>query len=170
MDPFYRWIEQSWLSTWIGQSDSMFAFPLIITFHTLGMGLLVGTSAAINFRILGFARHIPLARMDRFFPVIWIGLVMNVISGILLLIAYPTKALTNPLFYIKLTCIGLSVWVLLIIRRSVLLDPLIDQTPLSAKARRLAVLSLVLWISSITSGRLLEYTYTRLMVDFSDRT
>ena len=170
MDPFYRWIEQSWLSTWIGQSDSMFAFPLIITFHTLGMGLLVGTSAAINFRILGFARHIPLARMNRFFPVIWIGLVMNVISGILLLIAYPTKALTNPLFYIKLTCIGLSVWVLLIIRRSVLLDPLIDQTPLSAKARRLAVLSLVLWISSITSGRLLEYTYTRLMVDFSDRT
>jgi len=31
---------------------------------------------------------------------------MNAVTGILLVFAYPTKALTNPDFYIKLALIG----------------------------------------------------------------
>ena len=38
----------------------------------------------------------------------WAGFWINALSGILLLIAYPTKALTNPLFYAKLVLIGLE--------------------------------------------------------------
>ena len=39
----------------------------------------------------------------------WTGLAINVTTGLLLLTAYPTKALTNPDFYVKLTFIGLAV-------------------------------------------------------------
>lgn len=168
MDSLFRWLENTALSVWIGQSDSVFAFPTILVFHTLGMALLVGASAVIDLRMLGFAPRIALSVMHRFIPVLQVGFVMNVASGILLLIAYPTKALTNPLFYVKLACIGLALWVMWLIRE-VLLDPHIDDRKLSQRERRLALLSLVLWTMAIAFGRLLEYTYTRLYVDFSDR-
>jgi hypothetical protein len=46
--------------------------------------------------------------MARFLPLLWLAFAINVISGILLLIAYPTKALTNPLFYVKLCLVALA--------------------------------------------------------------
>ena len=38
----------------------------------------------------------------------WTGFWINAVSGVLLLIAYPTKALTNPLFYVKLVLIAIG--------------------------------------------------------------
>ena len=64
MDPFLAWIEDSELSNWIRGSDSLFAFPAIITLHTIGMGLLAG-GTAIALRLLGFAPGMPLQPMAR---------------------------------------------------------------------------------------------------------
>jgi hypothetical protein len=86
----------------------MFAFPAIITLHAIGMAFLAGGSAAIDLRILGFAPSLSLAAMERFLPVLWLGLAINAVSGTLLLIAYPTKALTNPVFYVKLGLIAMG--------------------------------------------------------------
>ena len=47
----------------------------------------------------------PLKPMGRFVPVMWLAFTVNAVTGILLLIGYPTKALTNPLFYIKLSLV-----------------------------------------------------------------
>src|SRR6478752_1538214 len=64
-------IEASALSTWIRESDAMYAFPGILIVHTLGMALAAGSVAAIGLRLLGVARQIPFAarvtagRMDR---------------------------------------------------------------------------------------------------------
>src|SRR4029450_1711509 len=45
-----------------------------------------------------------------FMPVMWFGFWLNAVSGVALLVAYPTKALTNPVFYLKLALIALAVW------------------------------------------------------------
>jgi hypothetical protein len=103
VDPYLALIENSALSEWIRGSESLFAFPAIITLHTIGMGFLAGGSAAIDLRILGFAPQIPLRTMARFLPLLWLAFVVNAATGTLLLIAYPTKALTNPVFYVKLS-------------------------------------------------------------------
>ncbi len=63
MDPFFAWIEDSALSTWIRETPSIFAYPAIITLHTIGMGFLAGGSMAIDLRILGFAPRMQLAPM-----------------------------------------------------------------------------------------------------------
>ena len=84
----------------------MFAFPFILIVHAWGMGLLAGSNAAVGLRILGFAPRVPLSGMQKFYPVMWFGFVINAISGVLLLVGYPTKALTNPVFYLKLGCIA----------------------------------------------------------------
>jgi len=90
LDPFLAFVEGSELSNWI-RGDSMLAFPAIITLHTIGMGFLAGGSAAIDLRILGAAPKIPLAAMARFYPLLWMAIAVNITTGILLLIGYPTK-------------------------------------------------------------------------------
>ena len=52
------------------------------------------------------------------------------------------------------------------IDRRVLLAPQADGTIAVGSARMLAVASIIVWATAITSGRFLAYTCTRLMVDF----
>ena len=88
------------------------------------------------------------------------------VSGTLLLIAYPTKALTNPDFYIKLTLIGVSVAVMQRIRKRVFGDSDLNDSAMMRKGRALATWSLILWAGAVTAGRLLAYTYNFLKYDY----
>src|SRR6266566_6853473 len=109
---FIQTIEDSGLSTWLRESESPFAFYFVLLFHTFGLALLVGANTVMDLRLLGIQREIPLAPLKRLFGIMWLGFAINAASGVLLLIAYPTKALTNPVFYIKLILIGSAVWVM----------------------------------------------------------
>ena len=93
---FLRSLEETSFSTWLRESNSLFAFYFVLLFHTFGLALLVGANAIVDLRILGVAANLPLAPLKRFFSIMWLGFTLNVITGILLVIAYPTKALTNP--------------------------------------------------------------------------
>src|SRR4051812_39934193 len=111
-DAIFRWVETSSVSLWMVESPSLFAFPTILAIHTIGLGLLAGLAVAFDLRLLGVARDVPAVSFTRFAPIMKLGLWLNVSSGIALLIAYPTKALTNPVFYLKLTLIGIALLVL----------------------------------------------------------
>jgi hypothetical protein len=65
----------------------MFAYPMILFLHTVGLAFLVGPSVALVARILGLAQSLPLAPMERFYRIMWIGFWINVGSGAVLLIA-----------------------------------------------------------------------------------
>lgn len=164
MDAFFIWLENSGLSLWVrGETGAHMAFPIIIVFHALGMGFLVGVALAINGRILGLANSVALTRLKSFLPVAMLALLGNAVSGVLLLIGYPTKALTNPVFYIKLLCIALALWNLRWFSTYILANPVYDTGAIPKQAKRLAIVSTVLWASAIIAGRLLAYTYNRIM-------
>jgi hypothetical protein len=163
MHSLFVWLEMSAFSEWVRESTSVFAFPTILAFHTIGMGLVAGLNAAMDLRILGFAPQVPLSELKRFFPFIWIGFWLNAASGVVLLIGYPTKALTNPVFYTKLAFIALGLVVLRAISRRVFRDPTLGNSPLSSRVRVLAATSLVCWAGAIATGRFLAYTYLHLM-------
>jgi len=161
VDPFLIWLESTPLNEWIIGSPSLFAFPGILALHAIGMGFAAGLSAAIDLRVLGIARAVPLPEMRRLLPILWAGFWLNAASGILLLIGYPTKALTNPVFYLKLTLIAIA---MVLVKRigHQLLAPPEPATADAVKLRRLAIVSLACWAGAVTAGRLLAYTYTRL--------
>ena len=158
----FKAIEETGLSVWIRESDSFYSFWLILSVHAIGMGLLVGASVVIGLRILGMAPDLPLAPLQRFYRFIWVGFWIQVASGILLLIAYPTKSLTNPLFYLKLTLIGLALVTMQMLRNRVFTDSSLTEAAMMAKGRVFAIWSLVFWVGAVTAGRLLAYTYTVL--------
>ena len=166
IDPFLIWLESTSFSIWVREDTSIFAFPGILTVHTIGMALIVGIGVALNFRILGVAPGVPIIEMRRFFPMMWLGLWLNVASGIALLVAYPTKALTNPVFYLKLTLIATALLLLRAIWGQVFREGGPPPDPMPAGVRLMAAASMVCWAAAITAGRLLAYTYTRLSATF----
>ena len=161
IDPFLIWLESTALSQWIVGSESMFAFPGILALHAIGMGFAVGICLALDLRVLGVAPGVRIAEMRRFVPVVWAAFWLNAVSGVLLLIGYPTKALTNPVFYLKLLLIGVGLWLFKRIGRRVF-DDAGDERAQSPLVQRLAIFSLVCWVGAITAGRFLAYTYHRL--------
>ena len=162
IDPFLIWLEATPLSQWVVGSPSMFAFPGILALHAIGMGLAAGLSAALDLRILGVAPGVPLVEFRRFQPILWLGFWVNAVSGVLLLIGYPTKALTNPVFYLKLLLIAAGMVLLVRIGRQAFDERLAVDTVSPQRLRRLAIISLICWTGAITAGRLLAYTYHRL--------
>ena len=158
---YLLWLEDTPFSIWIRESGPAFFGSLIL--HSVAMGFVVGVHVAMNLRILGMAPGIPLSLMRRFFSVFWVGLVFVSLSGVLLLIAYPAKALTNPVFYLKLSAIVIALFITRSLAKGVLQDPSYDVEPAPKKARMLATVSIFLWAGAVTSGRFLAYTYKILM-------
>ena len=163
IDPFLIWLESTALSQWVVGSPSMFAFPGILAVHAIGMGFAVGICLALDLRVLGVAPAVEIAEMRRFVPIVWVAFWLNAISGVLLLIGYPTKALTNPVFYLKLLLIGVGLTLFRRIGRRVFTETAEPQAP---AVQRLVTMSLVCWVGAITAGRFLAYTYSRLMAIF----
>lgn len=157
--PFiFNTIEQSGISRWLRETQSIFGFYFVLLFHTIGMSLVVGANAVVDLRILGVASDIPLHPLKRLFAIMWVGLGINVATGLLLLTAYPTKALTNPDFYIKLTFIGLAVFTMYRMSERVFGDASLSEAAMVAKGKIMARWSLVFWIGAVGSGRLLSET------------
>lgn len=170
------WVESTALSQWV--IGAPYAFPTILTLHALGMGAAAGLSVMVDLRVLGIARGVPLAELQRFLPTLWAGFGLNLVSGVLLLIGYPTKALTNPVFFLKIGLIVVALVLLTrIAKRAFAHDALggkhdndarrtdedeargPDDDAAHAPLRRLAIVSLACWIGAIFAGRLLAYTY-----------
>ena len=167
MDPVFTWIETTALSTWLRESPSLWAFPFVLILHTVGLAFLVGSNVALDVRVLGFASGVPLRTLERYSVVMWSGFWLNAFSGVLLLLAYPTKALTNPLFYVKLALIVIGLGMYTKLRARLHALPVPEAEVLPPRLKALAVASLVCWGAGITAGRLLAYTYTRLTVDLA---
>ncbi len=157
---FFMVIEESGLSIWLRESTSLFAFWFVLSIHAIGMALLVGASGVIALRILGVARDLPLAPLKGLYRVIWVGFWIQVVSGTFLLIAYPTKSLTNLDFYLKLAFIGFAMAMMQMLKKRVFADRGLGEAALMAEGRTFAAWSLVLWVGAVTAGRLLAYTAT----------
>jgi hypothetical protein len=151
-------IDQSSFSTWIRESPSIFAYPIIIFLHTVGLGLLVGTSAVIDLRVLGAGRRdLALAPLNRLFPLFYFGFWISAASGILLWMADAHVWLVDVVFYIKLGLIVLGMLSVRVVRNRVLRHPLAAKNVVAPSGRLIAAASLVLWAAAITAGRLTAY-------------
>ena len=132
------------------------AFSTILTLHTFGMGILVGASALLDLRLLGIGRTMPLEPLESMYRVMWAGFWLNLVTGSILFAADATSRGTQWLFFVKLLFVATGVATIMLIRKQVYGAK--TQPPVvSAKARSLAVLSLVTWAAAITAGRLLAY-------------
>lgn len=154
---FLSWVENLPFCIWVRESGSLWAYPTILFLHTLGLGIVMGLNSAIDLRILGFAPRVPIAPLEKFFPLIWWGFWINAASGTVLLMADATTKVVSPIFYVKMSCIFLAVLILIVIRKQVFRNPGVEKMYVTATGRVLAGMSLALWIGAVTAGRLMAY-------------
>jgi hypothetical protein len=147
------WLEATALATWTRESPSLWAYPTILTLHTAGLGVVVGGSAVIDLRLLGFGRRIEISALAPLFTMIAWAFALNAATGVVLFMADATMKSRQVVFYVKLTLIALAVWDTLALRGMLARDP----TATASKRRRLAIASLMLWTGAITAGRLMAY-------------
>jgi hypothetical protein len=119
------------------------------------MGVLVGASWMLDLRLLGVNRRTPLSAYSWVFPVISIGLLVNVVTGGLLFIKNATKWGHAIPFFVKMLFIVASVATLLPLRSH--MNNVEADTQVSGKFSFLAIASILAWTGAITTGRLLAY-------------
>jgi hypothetical protein len=156
-------IERSALSVWVRESPSLLGFPFILYLHTLGLAMLAGINVGINVWLLGTKTSLPSAMMMGVYRVMWAGFAINAVSGVTLLAAYPAKALTNWVFFVKMLLVAVAMWVLELIKSEMVVANSSGARAVSARARQLATASLLLWAGTIFAGRLLAYTHSILL-------
>ena len=149
-------LEGTGFAAWLRESGSIWAYPTVLTLHTVGLALLVGANSALDLRVLGAASAVPLSSLSRLFPVMWIGFVVNAVSGVLLFAADATTKGTTRIFVFKLGLIVLAVVLMWALKR-VLYGDAGDVRRVGAPAKGIAIASIAVWVAAIAAGRFMAY-------------
>ena len=157
MAAFFQWLENLGFSTWVRESDSLLAFPTFLFMHTLGMSLVAGGAAIIDFALLGMWPKTPIRPLVKLYPVMMWSFVVNAITGVSLFMADAGTRGINPDFYIKMVLVFTGFWLLIRMRKQVFEDPNLDTAPVPGRYKMLAWASLVCWFGAIVAGRLIAY-------------
>ncbi len=153
---FFHSLQDSAFTDWFLGSPSIWAYPTVLTLHTIGMAMLVGASMVIHLRVWRVGAAIPLPRLRGLFPIIWFGFAINLASGLVLFVTEAADRAVDPVFYVKLTCIGIALWLGVLVKRRVI-D--VSETPLLVtwRVRSLSAAALGFWTAAIVAGRLMAY-------------
>jgi uncharacterized membrane protein len=134
-------------------------WAFMMDLHFVGLVLLMGTIGMLNLRVLGFAKQLPIAPLNKLVPWGLAGFGINLLTGLLAFIGMPTFYSHDIAFVLKIVAILLAVTTLGIFyltsafRNCEVLGPGQD-APLRAKF--LAGTSLVLWFAVIVLGRYIQ--------------
>ncbi len=153
------------LSEWLGSTalneaalnQSAWLVPLIQTLHILAITVVVGSSLVIALRLAGAAGTdwTPARWSRRLSPWLTGALAILLLSGLILIVTEPERALLNTTFQTKMALVLLAAvlsWVLA--RRMASLE---RKPPLTTD-RALAILLFALWLAIIAAGRWIGYT------------
>lgn len=161
---FSEWLAGTELSLLF--STVSWIVPLVQTIHILAIAIVIASMAMLNLRVVGIAgRSHGVGQMaERFLPWMWRALPVLVATGAMLIVAEPPRSLLNPLFQAKM---GLLLAVVLL---TVGFQAMLKaqgarwdtDDGVTAGARLVAVLSLILWIAIIFAGRWIAYVDTGL--------
>ena len=149
-------LHDSAFSTWIRESETVWAFPTILTVHTFGMMILVGCAWVVDLRLLGIGKTIPIGPLRPMFRIIWGAFWINLATGVLLFIGDPERKTTSLLFWTKMLLIIINLVLLSRLERSLYRNGP-EPTVVGSGARQLAASSALLWAGTIFAGRLLGY-------------
>jgi hypothetical protein len=128
--------------------------------HFLGLVLLIGTVGAIDLRIMGFARRLPLEPLHRLVPWALAGFGINLVTGLLAYIGMPEFYTLDYAFWVKMLAIlllGVNAAAFYLTGVFGVVKDLGpgEDAPLSAKL--VAASSLILWFAVIILGRYIQY-------------
>ena len=159
---FLESLENTSISLFVRESDSLWSFPAILTTHAFGYCFIMATNIIVSARMLGFATSIPFKPLKKLFPVMWLGLIVTAITGVMLVMAAAQKRVPNPILWFKLIAIAVATPMMWKFQMKVFEDPTVDENNIPTSARTMAACQIALWMLIMISGRLIPYSGTIL--------
>jgi hypothetical protein len=153
--PFFDWCGRTWLGTAV--RDTVWAFPVIETFHLLALAVLLGTVLIINLRVFGLGvRRSSGPQMARELePWMLVSLAVLILSGIPMFLSEPMKCYESYSFPIKMILLVLAiVWHFTIQRKWIAPDP---SPSIPLKGKLAACFSILLWTGIGLAGKGIPY-------------
>jgi hypothetical protein len=154
-----QWLEKTPVAA--AMRDSLWAFDITETIHTLGIILVAGTIMLVDLRLLGMGlRSEPVSQVvSRIVPWTLSGFGLMFVTGAWLFSAEASKLYQSPAFRIKMVLLSLAglnalIFHLTIYRRAAEWD---GKPVAPMRARMAGLLSLLLWIAIIAAGRSIAY-------------
>ena len=155
----FQWLQATEFATAL--RESALVYPTVMATHLTGMALFGGMIFLTDLRILGIAmRGTPVSDVvNQFRPWKHAGLTLVATCGIMLAWAKAEFYYHNPFFWAKLTLLALVGVHAMVFRKSVYKNTAeLDRAPvMPTNAKVAACLSLALWISILSMGRLIGY-------------
>ncbi|MFZ0979727.1 MAG: DUF6644 family protein [Candidatus Acidiferrales bacterium] len=144
---FSMWLAHTTLIRWL--NDSVVISTFVEVLHYFSMFLLVGSIVLVDLRLIGVAakRRNATELANDLFPIMWVGLALNFLSGFILYAGGAPDYYGNHWFYLKLAVILAAVIFGIMVQANVKKWDRPAGIPASAKL--LAFVSLALWIVSI---------------------
>src|SRR5580765_5524780 len=131
-------------------------WPTLETLHYLGLSTLIGTVGLFDLRVLGMAKSIPPATLHRLIPLGVAAYILNLLTGICFLSAFPEQYAYNPSFWWK----GLFMGIAGVNVAAFYLSPAFREVKFlpagadaSLPAKLMAGISFGAWIGVLTCGR-----------------
>jgi hypothetical protein len=119
--------------------------------------MIFGTVLFVVLRVLGVGKSIPFSAVHRVLPLGFFGVIMNVFSGMLMLLADSFRYLNESTFAPKIAFIGIGAIAILYFSLSDQIWKVKAGEDAPAGAKAVAVLVLAAWAGVILGGRLLPY-------------
>ena len=145
-----------------GIRDSFYLFPLIESFHVVGLATLFGMIAILDLRLLGLASvRRPVTRvMADTMNWAWMAFVLTATTGSLMFITNASGYYQNFFFRAKMVMLAVAGANVLVFELTSgrVLRRRDREAAVSRTGKTAAALSLVLWIAIICAGRWIGFT------------
>lgn len=142
----------------------LWLYPSVEIVHIVGIGLLFGSIAVLDLRLLGFSRTFSVRRLSgHVLPWTAASFILIVPSGFMMFTAHATEFIESEVFVLKMLLIlaagvNAALFHTITFRTADVWDTEeMRRLPPPPSARAAGAISLLLWISVIACGRLLAY-------------
>lgn len=153
----FAWLETTAIADAIRTYRWM--YPAFETAHYLGIAMLVGGIMLIDLRLLGIAKTLPLRSMIGLVRWVWVGFIVNLLSGSMIFIYGAEGFAASPAFRLKMVLMllaGINAMIFTIAAaRSG--DTWLDSGNVPTAIKGVATASFVLWLGVVTTGRWMAY-------------
>jgi len=152
----FDWIEGTLIAQWV--SLSLYAYPLLLSIHIVGLAVVVGIFMMRDLRLMGYFRGLDPVAFLSLGRIAWIGFFFNAVSGVMLFTSQAVTFSGNTAFLIKIAFILVGMALAVIIHSRLRNDEMAtDKGEISRSTRTVAVCSLLTWTGAIIAGRLVAY-------------
>ena len=146
------WIAGSALATALKGSATLYLF--VNAAHILSIGMLFGAILALDLRLLGLARAVPLAAVAPYLSrIAATGLALAIATGLCLFSVRPAEYAANPAFLAKLGLIALGLVNIAAVHCGSGWKTVLEGGAPGPMLRLGASASLLVWIAAVVAGR-----------------